>query len=352
VTDAYSSIAQESATGDGQDQMAGSLGAGLDVLTLGATLTFTRYLRRVLPADGFVFWVRADILAPSSVPNSTPLNAAPINQAQVIAQTAEIQLVPGSLHHTTINQQGPDESFSLQKMIFTCQQPVDFLTAVEPDEIWIAGWENLKFAFSTRSGFFKRANTYHYSGDALYPSLATQVIDYPDQLSTLQVVSNSLPLWLGLATTFPLFPSWLVPDNQPPPYGAVHIGDDDTSPLAAAPYVDPLTGSRYQLTRDRVKITTFGVRNDDILDWIASVEDYTVGNPSTMGMMGIPIPRDAKRGQAEMSIIAQKKIIEFEVDYYQQRIVAAALQTIKSAFYTLTTDGSPALSEELIAVRV
>jgi len=47
--------------------------------------------------------------------------------------------------------------------------------------------------------------------------------------------------------------------------------------------------------------------------------------------MNSPIPRDAKRGQTEFSVLAQKKVIDFEVDYWQRRSRDQARQLIRQA---------------------
>lgn len=337
--------AAESVSNGQGSQLASSLAGGIETISSGQTIQFNRYLRRVLPLDGFVFWVRADLLAPSGL-NSAAMNAFTLNQVGVVEQLSPALLVhPSSLHHTTINQQDEAESFSLQSFVLTSQEPVDQLNAISPDTLWIGDWRGHRLAFSSRTGFYRQANTYHYKGDSLYPALATQVIDDPAtiDLSNL-VVSNSLPIWLTLNQYFPLFPSLLVPDNMVPPYAAVHIGEDDTSAagLSLAPFYDQ-NGSRFQLVRDRVKVTLYGVRNFMVMDWLDLVDQYTLANPSVMGIMNVPVPRDAKRGQTEFSIIAQKKVVEFEVNYYQARVHNIALQYIQSVIINYNFGGEPAL---------
>ena len=39
------------------------LAAGVDMLSIQQEITFTRYIRLVLPLDGYVFWVKADMVA-------------------------------------------------------------------------------------------------------------------------------------------------------------------------------------------------------------------------------------------------------------------------------------------------
>jgi hypothetical protein len=51
-----------------------------------------------------------------------------------------------------------------------------------------------------------------------------------------------------------------------------------------------------------------------------------------MGIMNSPIPADAKRGQVEISALAQKKTIVFHASYYQARVQTLARQLITQAF--------------------
>lgn len=310
--------------------MRSALDAGLDVVDLNQTVTWTQYRRVVLPADGFVFWVRAVILSPGAQVNSFVVNSVTPNQApaSIPAPTFEAQ---GSLHHTTINRQDADESFSVNRMIFTSKTPVNDLNEIAPDTLYLATTNGQRFAFSSRSMWYRQAGLYHYSGDAVYPALETQIIDYPNQLNQRDVVvSNSLPIWLGLNQFFPIYPSFLVPDNIRPPYASVHIGEDDTYPMQSAAMHDS-TGTRWQLARDVVRVTTYGVRNDTVMDWLDAVNLYTLGNPDVLGIMNSPVPRDAKRGQTEISTLAQKKVITFEANYYQSRVRTLARQLITKA---------------------
>jgi hypothetical protein len=320
----------EEVTGN-QGQLSAALSAGLDVIDQDQTVTWTLYRRVVLPADGFVFWVRADTLNPGALVNAAPPNSAAVNAAQALTVPAPTFQAQGSLHHTSVLRQENDETLSVNRMVFTSKTPVNDLAVVAPDDMYLATTNGQRYAFSSRSMWYRQAALYHYSGDAVYPALATQIIDYPAQLSQRQVVSNSLPLWLSQNQFFPVFPSLLVPDNQLPPYAAVHIGEEDTHPMTAGATHDA-NGSRWQLMRDTVRITTYGVRNDTIMDWLDAVTEYTLANPETLGVMNTPVPRDAKRGQVEIGAIAQKKVITLEASYYQSRINQLSRQLIKTAF--------------------
>jgi hypothetical protein len=328
------------AAGPGGSQLAAAQAAGIDVISGGQVILFRRYYRVVSPLDGMVFWVRDAVITPGAVPGFLGPNQQALNVGSIIADGPTRQVTPSSLHHTTLNQQSEDESFSLQKITLTAQQPVDFLTDIAPTVLWVGELNNLRFAFSQRTGFYINANTYHYRGDALYPSLATQLVEDPAELDLSLSVSNSLPIWLLIAQpgTFPAYPSYLVPDNIQPPYASVHIGEDDTTPIAAGAYHDQ-TSTRWQLARDRVRITFYGVRNDAAMDYLDAVTRYTRENPAVIGVKNTPIIKDAKRGQTEMSIIAIKKVAVFDVNYFQSRVRDVARQLILRAL--LTTILSP-----------
>ena len=298
-----------------QGQMSSTLRAGVETLDLQQTVEFELYKQVILPVDGFVFWAKASLLAAGSVDPAYSLTF----------------LAQGSLHHTTTNRQDPDESFSVHRMVFTSLQPINNLGNIAPNYLYLATTDGEQYAFSTRSGWYRQAGLYHYSGDAVYSSLASQILNDPNQLGQERVVSNSLPIWLKLNQFFPIYPSLLVPDNLEPPYAVADIGEDSTSPMQAAPFWDK-QGNRWQLAKDTVRIVTYGIRNNTIMDWIDSVQSYALNNPEIFGIMNSPIPRDAKRGQTEISAIAQKKVITFDVNYYQNRMNSLSRQIIQSAF--------------------
>jgi len=55
-----------------------------------------------------------------------------------------------------------------------------------------------------------------------------------------------------------------------------------------------------------VRITLFGVRNDQALDFVACVNQYSL-DYDMFGVMNMPTIRDEKRTQAELNVIAMKK---------------------------------------------
>lgn len=289
-----------------------ALTAGIAELSQNQTITFTQYTRIVLPLDGYVFWVN----------NGNQFTAS------------------GSLHVDKRLEQREDETIGISRVVFTSTSEIQDFDAVAPGVMYIATFGEIRFAFSSHKNFYSQSGLWHYAGEALYPSLATQVLDaQPD--TTDVIVSNSLPIWLMLGSasvfgltppTFPIYPSFLVPQDAAPPYAAVHIEPGATDALQSAPSFD-YEGSHFQLCRDRVVITLYGVRNDAALDFQDYIFQYSL-NTDIIGVMNTPVWRDEKRTQREMGILAQKKIFEIEVSYYQQRIQTETLQLIESCLVT------------------
>lgn len=314
----------------GQLSQAAVLKTGLNVLSNTQEITFVKYNRVILPADGFAFWVRADTLTPGALYNTFAFNTTRFNLAPGLTATANVVKARGSLHYTTVNTQDETAGFSVNRVVFTSQTDIEELNTVSPKTMYIGEFEGLKFAFTVRSSFYRQSDLYHYQGDAVYPSMASQIIDFPEQLPTELIVSNSLPIWLTLNQTCPMYPSFLVSEDIVPPWCSVHIPEDDTWAMQATAYIDDI-GSHYQLARDTVKLTFYGLNNAAVLDFLDYVNQFSL-NTDAFGIMNSPIVRDSKATQAELNIISQKKTIEFEVSYYQKSVRHIARQYIKSAF--------------------
>jgi hypothetical protein len=232
----------------------------------------------------------------------------------------------------------------VNRVVFTSTKDIEELTDLDPSCIYIGQVDQIRFAFSSRAMLYRQSGLFHYRGDAIYPEMATQVIDKVSSLDTRNViVSNSLPIWLAMGLPLSVFPSFAVDDNITPPWAAVHIPEEGTTALQAAPYIDD-DGSHWQLARDRVRLTVYGLRNYQAQDLVDQVLTYSV-NTDLLGIMNMPIVRDAKRTQPELGILAQKKTVEFEVSYYQNRVRDVALQYITQCVPTFMFEGgvSPSL---------
>jgi len=329
------------------NQMAAALRAGLETLSLDQTITFTKYVRLVLPLDGFVFWVRAGLVSESAILNSGTFNSAAFNapRHQSLAASDTIT-VKGSLHIATNASQIESESQAVNQIIFTSETEVQDLNYVSPQILWIGEFLGRQFAFSARRSYYQQANLHHYMGTAVLPIMKTQIVDTLDGLDTRDVVvSNSLPIWLAMAVNnppypwpaaqpLPLFPSFLVPENNPLPYGSVHIDPASTQAIQGTPYLDRNLG-HWQLVEEMVTITIYGLRNFNALDFVDYVLNLTTVQEN-FGIMDCPVIQDEKYGQPEMDTIAQKKRISFHINYYQQRARDVARQFILQCIPTFT----------------
>lgn len=324
-----------------------ALKAGLDELSNVQQVTFIRYVRLVLPLDGYVFWVREQMLTPSALLNRGLFNRFGPNQAPgVIPKAPPTLVVTGSVHYATDLHQDQDEYLASNRIVFTAESEVNELNAIAPGVLWIASFATspgeppLRFAFSSQSSRYIQADLWHYVGTAMLPDMATQVIDDLAGFNQRQIVSNSLPAWLALNAYAPafgfalpgglvLYPSHLTPLNERPPYGAVHIDPAGTEALASAPTI-MRDSSHFQLCADTVSVTLWGMRNDEALTFIDAVYQYSA-NTDAIGIMNIPVVRDDKKTQAELGTIAQKKRVDFRVSYLQNRISAISRQVMKMA---------------------
>jgi hypothetical protein len=329
--------------------MHAALVAGDNQLSLDQTITFTLYNKVILPIDGYVFWVRADLLSASAVYGSPTFDTVTYRQGATVTPATTLT-VEGSFHIIIDKRSNEDETIAVNRVIFTAHTEVQEFNLVGPDTMWIGDFPTAggteQFAFRQRESFYEASTIYHYVGEAIYPALASQIINGTSLDINNQIVSDSLPIWLSIPRftaawwnpqwSFPLYPSYVVPDNVTPPYGVIHIMPEQTQALQAVPFVDQLT-SDYQLARDLVRITIYGSRNTDARSFLLSVLQY-IRNVDTMGLMNMPIIRDEKRTQAELSMIAMKKTIDFEVSYIQGAARNIARLLILEAIPTLVID--------------
>lgn len=335
--------------------LSASIAAGTRTLSSNQTIEFVKYIKLVLPLDGFVFWVRAELASQSALLNASRFNTVSLNQAAVTTTDSRNTFsAHGSLHYSQQQTQYEDDNMTLNRVVFTSEVEINDLNDVGSTTMYIGSFEGIRFAFSTRGSFYQQADTYHYRGDAIYPAMESQIIDSPLLVNPELVVSNSLPIWLSMSQYMPMYPAYLVPENLPPPYASVMIPAESTEAMQAAPYTDGRS-SRYQLVRERVRVVVYGLRNNAALDFVNYVEQQSlIGD--TFGVMNIPVPRDEKRQQNELSILAIKKSVEFRVNYNQSRIQDVARQYILSCIptfyfpdvqqqYAVTETGQPGVTD-------
>lgn len=316
-----------------------ALSQGLDVLSGQQTVAFYPYIRQVLPLDGWVFWVRASLLS------GPQLALAGLSSSNSIS-------VPGSLHYASQGNQVTEETIVVRRVDFAAEQPIEALGVIAPTILWVGTWQtglgDFKFALSARSSFYTEANISHYIGDAVYAPLESQLVDDPGQLTTRQIVSNSMPIWLRMIReppfppllewvppeNFALYPEKLVPENLPPPYGAVEI--TNTRALQAFPTIGPRS-EHSQLCAEHVRLHLYGLDNDKALDWQDYFINYCTITPD-MGIMTIPIMYDEHRNQTELAVVAQYKTFDVEISYLQRRARDLARQYIATAIPAIYDD--------------
>lgn len=318
-----------------QSQLNAAQRAGIEAIDRNQTITFTKYIRLVLPLDGFVFWVRADQVSAAALANASALNSVALNTPLTVVTPAPTIVVQGSLHYSTDVVMEEGEAYDKNTVIFTAESDIDPFNEVGPEVMYIGEFMGVRFSFSRRAPLYIQAGIYHYSGVAIVPAMLSQIIDDVTTFDASNIiVSNSLPIWMGLNQFMPMYPSFLSTQNIAPPYATVHISE--TSGLQSAPLIDAQS-NHYQLAKDRVKVTIYGLRNFSALDFLDYVNQFTLDS-GVMGIMNIPVPRDEKRTQTELGTIAMKKIIEFDVNYYQTVSRNLARQLINSAIPAVLGD--------------
>ncbi|NCB57449.1 MAG: hypothetical protein EOM46_08045 [Gammaproteobacteria bacterium] len=288
-----------------------TLTQGLDDLSQFQVVPFTKYIRKVLPLDGFVFWIKASIL--SDDPDPEP----------------DTKDVKGYLHLTTESIQDDEQLYDRNVVTFTAQADIDPFNDIGTDVLYIGEFFGIQFSFSRRTGLNEPANLYHYTGEAIFPYMRSQIINSVDDIDLNDVVvSSSLPVWLSLSQYMPMFPAMLSTQNLSPPYATVKCAN--TSPIAGAFYLDEKQ-NQYQLVSEDVTISVTGLRNASVEDFLRYVQDYTLTDVAEMGVMNIPVVQDERVTQNELNIIAMRKTIKFKVNYYQQRMRNVSRQLISTA---------------------
>jgi hypothetical protein len=318
------------ATSNRKTPLGSELAAGVEFLSATQTINFTLYKRMILPLDGFLFWINNSLVTP----------------APVLPATVAIE---GSLHYSTETEQEESSNLSVNTIVFTALKKCDVFQQLAPPWLYLATYHGIQFGFNSQGKYYQQADLWHYLGTAVKATKGTQVIDDVVSLNNLNnlIVTNSLPYWLMMPNYVPpypgfkcpissIFPSFLVPANEPPPYASVHI--EDTRALEAFAFLDIHLDSS-QLASETVRIITYGVDNDDIITFLNFVIQYS-RDWSYIGIMNMPIINDLKETQSELQVIAQKKEIVFKVSYLQslQNSRSVTRQLIRHALVDFNID--------------
>ncbi|EFO3260876.1 hypothetical protein DPV14_02205 [Escherichia coli] len=292
-------------------QLSSVLKSAVETISSDQEITFRLYVRQVLPLDGFVYWVNAEIISCDEL-------------CRLNIESPTRLKIKGSLHRQVIAIQDESVSKDVNNIIFTPVQQVDDFNVENPDAIYLGEYGGVQFAFSRMESRYQQSGIFHYRGMAILPTMRSQIIDCEEDISDEQIISNSIPIWLQMKDAATVYPSYLVPQNLRPPYIAVDVRN--SIPLQVAPVV--FGGERFQLVQDSVRLTLYGFSNKMALDLVDSVVNRAL-EEEKFGVTNIPVVQDAKSGQVEINALAKKKIVDFDVNYYQSTAQEMSRQLIE-----------------------
>lgn len=290
-------------------QLSSVLQSAVETISSSQQITFRLYVRKVLPLDGFVYWVNAAILTEPE-------------QAKVGLSLTRV--ISGSLHRQVVSEQSESATGAINNIIFTPLEQADNLNTVDPDAVYFGEYDGTQFAFSRMESRYTQAGIYHYRGTAILATMRTQIIEKAEDISDEQILSNSIPIWLSLNQFATVYPSFLSPSNLRPPYIVADVRA--TSPLQSAPHYDV----RCQHVADQVRLTLYGLTNAQALQFV----DYVISTAledEEFGITNVPVVIDGKRSQVEMGVLARQKFVDFDINYYQATALDVAHQLIKKA---------------------
>ena len=244
-----------------------------------------------------------------------------------VTATPNTLTVQGSFHYSSSQEQGLDKTIAFQNVLFTTAEKIQDFNDIQQDELYLGSYDDFRFAFSGHGGYYQAAGLWHYTGQAVYPTMLSQIIDDLSQIDFYNVIaSNSLPLWLGLCQFAPVFPSFLVPENLPPPYVVAHIGENSTTALQATALT--IESGVWQLMADRVKLVLYGFSNREAMNYLVFIQNKSMNGD--YGLMGAVTIKDQKTIQSELNTLAQCKAIEFQASYNQQSVFDSSIKYINS----------------------
>jgi hypothetical protein len=241
--------------------------------------------------------------------------------------------VKGSFHYSSLINQDEDATFDSNTIIFSSLSEIQAFNQVGPDYLYICHYEppgnisgDLTFAFGSRGRLYEQADLYHYQGTALRSRHFNMIIDDVNNFNPTLTVSNSLPIWLnmpnyvppypGFVCPLPLYPSYLVDDNLPPPFGSIHIEGTECIELGSSfgPRLE-----QSQLVKERVRVHLYGADNLMANNFVAFVEQYSL-DWMKLGLSDSPAIKDIKLPASEFKILAMRKQIDFNINYRQWTI--------------------------------
>ncbi|EPX9820316.1 hypothetical protein ACW6MV_001781 [Escherichia coli] len=202
-------------------QLSSVLKSAVETISSDQEITFRLYVRQVLPLDGFVYWVNAEIISCDEL-------------CRLNIESPTRLKIKGSLHRQVIAIQDESVSKDVNNIIFTPVQQVDDFNVENPDAIYLGEYGGVQFAFSRMESRYQQSGIFHYRGMAILPTMRSQIIDCEEDISDEQIISNSIPIWLQMKDAATVYPSYLVPQNLRPPYIAVDVRNSIPLPATNA----------------------------------------------------------------------------------------------------------------------
>lgn len=290
-------------------------------------ITFNRYIRLVLPVDGFIFWVKQSLINPLS----PSLNGIALNELPDLTTIDDTIVIDGLFHYSTQNQQDNSQIYAKNSVLFTSSKKLDDFNELGESELLIGSIDGIQFAFNNSGNYYQKAGVWCYQGEAINPVMRSQIIDDVGQFSAQKICNDSLPLFMSRSLYAPIFPAFRGLQNLRPPYLSVDV-------LETKPYqqlASEETSERRQFCLDTVKVTCYGLNNNQVLDYIRYMVNEGVKNID-FGINNAPVAKKIDIPQSELNVTANAKEITFEVNYYQTRATEIAQKLIESALSSVS----------------
>jgi hypothetical protein len=277
---------------------------------LGAkNITFTKYVRRVLPVDGWVFWVKSSLIEGEVAPFS------------------KVYLC--STHIQRNQTQEATKTNSISSIGLTVNKKIEDLHEVNQSVMWLGEYQGVKFSFNAQANYYEEANIFHYAGDAVYIENTPNIIDDIEDLDLdLEngIVTNCIPIFITLNQQVQIYPAFLAPTNLKPPYATIEV--KDTRGIAAGQSYNPFEDSSL-LSWDKVELTIYGLRKKQLSDFLKYLENQQLVTEA-FGMYWLPSVQNENVPQSEINVLTNKKVLNFDVSYTFNAVRSQAEAFIRS----------------------
>lgn len=277
---------------------AGALQDGLDTVRQGQTISFITYERVILPYDGFVYWVKTG------------------NEQTLVASMVHDE---NELHHE-------DQNFRNDSgLIITTTEPLLDFSQDGLDTMSVFEYNNNLYVLRKTGYNSEQSGLFHNIARVIEPALRSILLDSKDDfLKKKAQFTNSIGLFVLLSCgyfefvsiDYPIYPEWLVPLNKKPPY--ITVGVTETEALNNGFNTVNVDNSLFLVkpAKDYVDINLYGLDNNEALNFLVKLERWSLFYKK-IGFLNMPRIKDEQLAQNEIGSLAQKKIIELEIFYYQ-----------------------------------